>query len=395
MDSFKICDENSCSGCSACLSICPQDAIFMTENLHGSTIPKINMKKCIACNACRNVCPNNRFLGSWKRSDYAYAVWSEDKDDIAYSSSGGAAAVFSRYIVRNGGVVFGAASIDGTVKHIRSDSESELGKLRGSKYVQSQIGDTYRLVKREVLGGKSVLFIGTPCQIAGLRNFLGKEYENLLMMDLICHGTPPEKYLQEHIHSVVGKKKWNYVAFRGEKDFYLTVLDDNRILYQQKADEDMYFRAFLDGLIFRENCYQCQYACPDRVSDITIGDFWGLDRTKLIHPYMGKVSLVLLNSEKGEKLFNSCMEAFVWEKRDICEALNPQQGNLLHPSDRHSDRNIFLDSYPQLGFTRSVKKTRVWKIIRNERIKKILGKYNLKFIYRIMKPLNRFVKNGQ
>lgn len=385
MDSLKICDENSCLGCCACINICPKDAISMVENMYGSTIPKVNMEKCIVCNSCINVCPNNKNTEK-SRSDYAYAVWSKNDEDITYSSSGGAAAVFSRFILRNNGIVFGAVFNDSTVKHIRVDNELELYKLRGSKYVQSQVGMVYRLVKKEVMDNTLVLFIGTPCQIAGLQNYLGKQYENLVTIDLICHGTPPKRYLQEYINNVIKKiDVWNNVTFRGEKDYFLTVLNDNHILYQCKADEDLYFKAFLDGLIFRENCYQCKYACIDRVSDITIGDFWGLDKTKLSHPYTGKVSLVLLNSYKGKRLFNCCKEEFVWEKRNISEALNPQQGNLMQPSTKHIDRQIFIDNYNQIGFVKAVKKTRVGKIIRNERIKRILRKYNLKFIYCIFR----------
>lgn len=200
---MKICDENRCSGCCACLNICPTGAISMIENEYGSTVPKVDMKRCIVCNACIGRCPNNKITEK-KRSDYAYAVWSKNDEDIALSSSGGAATVFSRYILKNGGVVFGAAVIDNTVKHIRIDSESEIGKLRGSKYVQSQIGEVYRFVKKEVIDGKFVLFIGTPCQISGLKNYLGKYYANLVTIDLICHGTPPLKYLLEYISSIIG-----------------------------------------------------------------------------------------------------------------------------------------------------------------------------------------------
>lgn len=384
MDTMKICDDNSCSGCCACFNICPKDAISMIENENGITIPKVNMKKCIICNACRNVCPNNT-IPKRMRSDYAYAVWSKDDEDIAHSSSGGAAAVFSRKILQNYGVVFGAAYTDGTVKHIRVDNESELYKLRGSKYVQSQIDKIYNLVKKDVISGKQVLFTGTPCQVAGLQSYLGKDYENLLTIDLVCHGTPPIKYLQEYISDIIGKNEiWNTIAFRGSYDCYLTVSDNARIVYQRKAGDDLYFHAFLQGLTYRENCYHCQYACIDRVADITIGDFWGLDKTKLIHPYTGKVSLVLLNSKKGERLFTVAKEDLIWEQRDINEALNPKQGNLLHPSSKHCDRKIFIDSYHKIGFKRAVNKTRIGKIIRNERIKKFLRKNHLIFLYDIV-----------
>lgn len=392
MKAFKICADSKCMGCYACYNACPRDAILMMENKFGSITPKINEKKCISCNACIKVCPINTVQKKCN-SDYAYAVWSKDKKDIIQSSSGGAASVFSKKILRIGGSVFGAACVEGDIKHIKISKESDIDKLRGSKYVQSQIGNIYQLVKKELASDRWVLFIGTPCQIAALLNYLGKNYEKLVTVDLICHGTPPAKYLKEHINKVLRKKNtWDNVTFRGKKDFNLTVLNNDQVLYQRNANEDTYFLAFLEGLIFRESCYSCQYACPDRVSDITIGDFWGLDKGKLKNFYEGKVSLVLLNSDKGKNIFFGCQEYFVWERRDFTEALNLQQRNLLYPSIKHEDREVFLSNYVHFGFEKSIKKTKIGKIIRNEQIKRKIEKYNLMIFYRIIKRFSKLIK---
>lgn len=368
---MEICKTISCTGCFACKNICPKGAITVGYDRYDKSIPKVDESKCVNCGACMKVCPVNRPVEK-RRAEYSVAVWSQNSQDQQLSSSGGAAAVFSRWILNNGGVVFGAASLDKTVKHIKVETEEELEKLRGSKYVQSDIGYTYREAREALKIGRMVLFTGTPCQIAGLKNFLGKDDDNLITVDLVCHGTPPVRYLQDHIAHAAPEKAWNRVSFRGRYDWLLTVFDNNEIVYQAPRECDSYFMAFLEGLTYRDNCYACSYACPERVSDITIGDFWGLDRKKLEHDYHGRISLVLPNTEKGKRFFEQCQDGLVWERRALEEALVPEQGNLLHPSIPHPDRETFLFHYPKLGFEGAMKKTNLWRVVKTVRIKQIM-----------------------
>lgn len=358
-----ICDYEQCTGCCACMNICGKDAISMTADKYGKSIPQIDADKCVSCGACSKVCPIN--CPSEKRMPKtAYAVWSYNEEDKKHSSSGGVAAVMGRQIISQGGVVFGCAAVDGQVKHTAAHTMKEAEAFRGSKYVQSYAGLIYREVKACLKENKKVLFVGVPCQVAALYNYLGKEYDNLYTIDLICHGTPPIHYLEEHIKDAIGNKKWDSVSFRGRYDWKLTVFDKSNIRYQRDRHSDLYFRAFLDALIYRENCYQCSYACPERCADMTIGDFWGLDKSALRTQYDGNISLVLTNTEKGKNMLSECGSEFYIQERPLEEAMNEQQWNLLHPSVAPKDREVFLEMYPKVGFDKAVAHTEIGKKVK-------------------------------
>ncbi|MGO5421341.1 Coenzyme F420 hydrogenase/dehydrogenase, beta subunit C-terminal domain [Mediterraneibacter faecis] len=367
---MDLCGLSDCTGCFACMNVCPKGAITSTIDKYGKTIPFIDNQKCISCGQCRKVCPvlNPLQLNKAKSS---FAVWSRDEKDVRLSSSGGAASVFSKCVIKNSGIVYGCTSCEGTAKHIAVDTLEDIDRLRGSKYVQSDIGMVYRDVQAKLNDGKTVLFIGTPCQIAGLKGYLGKEYVKLITIDLICHGTPPISYLQEHIKSKVKNEHFDFFSFRGEYDWILTVSKKDKIIYKYKRDFDEYFLSFLDALTYRDNCYSCRYARPERVSDITVGDFWGIDRTTLKTPYKGRISVVLPNTDKGKAFFDSCKEGFVYEERSFDEAANSKQGNLLHPSTPHQDRKIFLENYLKDGFDKAVMKTGIGRVLIVNRFKRV------------------------
>ncbi|MBQ9737116.1 MAG: Coenzyme F420 hydrogenase/dehydrogenase, beta subunit C-terminal domain [Clostridia bacterium] len=357
------------------MNICRKNAIEVTQSEYGELIPKVNEEKCVACGMCQKICPSNNeqvFSGQTR----AYAAWSKNEDDVALSSSGGVASVFSRYVIKKGGAVFGAESSDKATKHICISTEDELCKLRGSKYVQSEIGFTYRDAEKQLKDGKLVLFTGTPCQIAGLKAYLGKDYGNLITVDLICHGTPSHTYLKEHLDAKC--KSWDGYSFRGKYDFVMVAYLKEQPVFIKNRFRDEYFMAFLNGLSYRESCYECKYARPERVSDITIGDFWGLDRKSLKNPYKGRISLILPNTQKGQEFIKETEALFNIEERKVKEAQNPQQGNLLQPSAKPKDREKFLENYKKMGFDRAVRKTNLWKknvkIQRRLQIRSFVGK---------------------
>lgn len=365
---MNICNTYDCTGCFACMNICTKDAISVITDDLGKTIPHIDSSKCIECGLCKKICPVENAV-ELKKTDDAFAVWSNEDKDREVSSSGGAAAVFSRYVLKNGGCVFGASSNGGITNHICIEDEKDIDRLRGSKYVQSFIGLTYREIKNKLDKGKFVLFTGTPCQVAGLNSFLHKDYDNLITVDLICHGTPPHKYLEEHINEKLNGKKWDCYSFRGKYDWFLSVYCNKKIIYQTRRESDEYFMAFLNAMTFRDNCYKCKYARKERVSDITIGDFWGLDRKNLKNQYKGRISLVLPNTENGQSFFDKCKDRFTYEKRSIEEAANPMQGNLLQPSIPHKEREIFIEKYKKDGFEKAVRGTLLGKLVRKNRLK--------------------------
>ena len=242
----------------------------------------------------------------------AYACWNLDINERKSSSSGGLASIFYTHFINNkSGICYGC-NYDENIQLVfsRASTLDEIKKFKTSKYSFSYIGKSYREIQKDLNNGLYVVFVGTPCQVAGLKSFLRKDYDNLLAIDLICHGMPPQKYLDEYIESLNLDEKPNNLTFRGILNFYFSLYKDDKILYSKKASEDLFFKAFLEGLFYNENCYSCQYANSERVGDITIGDFWGLgDEEPFEHDTSNGVSVALINhdlfleiySEKGLK----------------------------------------------------------------------------------------------
>ncbi len=382
-----ICDKKDCTGCFACVNVCAKQAISVQTDECGKTVPHVDERRCVECGACVKACPVNS-KPEFYMPQIAIAAWSNNHEDVLESSSGGAAAVFARGVIKQSGVVYGSASMNGEVKHIRVEREEDLYLLRGSKYVQSDIGVVYQEVKQDLYGGRTVLFTGVPCQIAGLKAFLRHDYENLITVDLICHGVTPFSYLNEYIKEVVNKP-WSRVSFRGKRNYHLTVYCEDEIIYSEPRDLDFYFQAFSDKLSFRDNCYSCTYAQGERCGDITIGDFWGIDRSTIKNNYNGRISLMLLNTEKGTLFWKQCADKFVWEERTISEAVNPAQGGLIHPSAPHCDRDRFIEQYRKKDFKKAVEATSVGKAVHKRRIKtKIKKNWIIQRILRIKRQVN-------
>lgn len=363
-----LCDKVQCTGCLACVNSCKLGAISISVDDLGKTYPQIDETMCIACRQCESVCPVLNPLEKRVPIE-VYAAWSMNEDDIAKSSSGGLGTVFARKVILTGGVVCGAAVSDGTVKHIIVDTMKDLDKLRGSKYVQSDINSVYRDIKKVLNAGRKVLFIGTPCQAAGLRRYVRGKEDNLLVVDLICHGVPPYDYLKQYLSEI--SQSYDTFSFRGTNDWYLTTYKNKEIIYKESRYEDLYFQAFLNGLVFRDNCYKCEYASKERISDITIGDFWGIDRSTLEHPYEGKISVMLVCSEKGKAFIDQLDEnTFIKENRTIEEAVNEYQTNLIRPSNCPKERAFFEVKYRKYGFTKAVASTSIGRKVRLRKIKK-------------------------
>lgn len=354
-----ICLPNLCTACAACMNACQHGAITMHEDEHGYLYPKINTSTCIDCGLCKKVCPVLHPV-DFNIPSGVFAVVSRDNWEHKTSASGGAASVMGRYILKNGGVVYGCAQENyKNIRHIRVSSEEELNDLKGSKYVQSDIGFCYRMVKRDLQKGRSVVFVGTPCQVAGLRAYLHRDYEQLYTIDLVCHGVAPQRMLREdvEIYNVSVEQEKLYVNFRWKAKYgiqygiQLCQKDEkcSRVLKSVRYPCDAYITAFMTGLSFRENCHQCVYSGIDRVGDITVGDFWGLGafyETK-INPQKG-VSLFLVNSEKGRKLFDEIKKEFVCEERTLKEAVRGNT-NLRHPSPRPQNKDLFMQAFKEQG----------------------------------------------
>lgn len=365
---MKLCDSSSCVGCCACLNICSQKAIQMTKNKFGELLPSIDMKKCIECGACRKVCP---VINDTEKSSplAAYAAWSKDAETVRNSASSGIVTELSGEIISAGGVVFGTRYEGNTLIFDYADNQEKIELFKGSKYVHAYIGNAYQSVKKFLKTGVKVLFVGTPCQIAGLKCFLNKNYPNLYTVDLICHGVAPNAYLQEYMRDKLGKKTYDSVIFRGAEGEKTVAYNQDRIIYLKKKTADYFYYAYAKGLIHRENCYSCPYSSQERVGDITAGDFWGIDKNKLnINaseiPY---VSLVLVNNLKGKDLFKMAQKRLIFEERPFSEALSANK-QLTAPCQKNDERDMFLKIYSKTGFIKAMKSTELYRVVRKNDI---------------------------
>ncbi len=351
----QVCDKELCTGCSACMNACPTKAITMTEGEIGHIFPTIN-DNCIECNRCVRTCPvNSKVVLNTPMK--VYAAWAKDNQEHQTSTSGGAAACFTNKILANEGAVYGCSSLPhGEIKHIRVTTSAEAHLLKGSKYVQSHIGEVYRQIAQDLKADKKVLFIGLPCQVAGLKNFIGKEPTNLITVDLICHGVPSQKILFDYLQAKgINKQLIDSVRFREQGGCFLSVRENNKVVYRKPEHKDLYFIAFNDNLCFRNSCFTCRYAQSNRCSDLTIGDFWGLGKSEPFrYQTNGNVSVILVNSAKGEEFLAECNSDMNLVERSLTEAVAGNH-NLQRPSIA-PNADKFHRLYTQVSLTKALKR---------------------------------------
>lgn len=280
---IRILDNSQCCGCEACRNICPRQCILMKEDNEGFLYPEVNFSDCIDCGLCERVCP---VLNPSKERIpvVVYAAKHYDDNIRLASSSGGVFTFIAEKVIDEGGVVFGARFNDQWgVIHDYVETKEKLSCFRGSKYVQSRIGDTYKQVLLFLQSGRKVLFTGTSCQIAGLKLFLRKEYDNLLTVDIICHGVPSPKVWKRYLNEItlIDGLQVTDISFRnkhkGWRDFSLKVDMQGKKLYLRSFKSDLYFDFFLSNMILRPSCYSCPAKSGKSCSDITLGDFWGIE----------------------------------------------------------------------------------------------------------------------
>ena len=328
---MELADKEVCSGCHACFNACPKHCITMTYDEDGFLQPNIDTSICIECGKCKAVCPVLKdYNGNPKGK--AFACINNNDNIRIQSSSGGVFTLIAEYVLDNGGVVFGAAFDDElNVKHIEVSTKKELNLLRGSKYLQSEIGDSFIRVKEYLENGKLVLFTGTPCQISGLKAYLNKAYDNLIMQDLICHGVPSPKVWQIYLRYQSKKHKSqvdreSIPVFRkkdeGWQRYSVSLSFINGAEYCSTFDRDLFMNAFLSNICLRLSCYNCHSKSLNRESDITLADFWGVDN--VIPELFDDIgtSLVLVNSKKGMKIFEYISQYMKCRETDIDVAVS-------------------------------------------------------------------------
>lgn len=350
MNKINLCDS-TCTQCYACKTVCPKDCIEFIDYEAGFKIPSIDRSKCIECGACMKACHVISLKADLKLPLKTYACWTKNKDDRSNSSSGGAFSVLARRILANGGVVYGATmTSDLTIRHIAITKEEDLIAIQGSKYVQSNIEGIYSDVKLRLGKGISVLFSGTPCQVAGLKTFLKRDYENLLTCDVVCHGVPSQTAFNIYIDKIGIRDKSNNVYFRFTEGWGFRLSRQavaptlgggfrKKLIPQFKA---YYMKAFTKGLMFGEACYDCHYAHPKRISDFTLADYWGLgEHIPFNYPTQRGVSCMLVNTQHGLNFINSCEDLMLIE-RPLEEAIEGNH-NLSFVSDRPRGRDTYYE----------------------------------------------------
>lgn len=317
--------KNNCTGCYACENICPKNCIDMKVDKEGFRYPNVYEEVCIKCEKCLNVCPilNQKTIVN---NPKAYASYNKDERIRRESSSGGIFTLLSEKVIQNNGVVFGAKFDDKfDVVHGYTQDIKGLKSFRGSKYVQSKIGQAYNQVKNFLKNNRLVLFSGTPCQIAGLKSFLGKDYSNLICIDIICHGVPSPLAWDKYKSEISRGKNITSINFRdktyGWKTYSFRIDFDDNTSFLEKGADNKYIRGFIGDIYLRPSCHNCKFKTLNRQSDITLADFWGIENIDSKMDDGNGTSLVIVNSKKGNHILKEIEDFIVFKEVDLNNAI--------------------------------------------------------------------------
>lgn len=346
---IEITSKDKCCGCRNCENICPQNAISMVKDSEGFSYPVVDKDKCINCGLCARKCPLLNINKNNEFKKICYAAKSKNDKIQKMGSSGGVFGQFASYIINNDGFVCGAIMTDEMlVKHIITNEKKDLIKLYGSKYVFSDLENLFLKIRKILDDNKLVLFCGVPCQVNALNSFLSKKYDNLITVEIICHGVPSPLLFQKYIKYLENKNNFkilNY-EFRNKKASAwgtfkgLITYEKNGICREKiiNADFDKYFANFLKAEGYRESCYNCLFASENRNADFTIGDFWGIEKIKPKMLDNNGVSEIIINSKKGVDFFEKIKDNFEYEDVSF-EDIIKYNGQLSHPSKRSNKRD--------------------------------------------------------
>ena len=389
---IEIENKKDCCGCAACTQVCPKHCITMVEDAEGFLYPNVELEKCVGCDMCQRVCPILIKAEEDTQDIKAYAAYNLDEKERLQSSSGGVFSLLAKQILREGGVVYGAAMSEDctSVCHIKIESPDELAALRGSKYIQSSTEGVYKQIKNELDDGRKVLFSGTPCQIAGLKSFLITDHENLFCIGVICHGVPSSKLWRKYLRyrenraGASARRTFFRHKYYGWKMYAVLFEFSNSTAYKQILYKDLFMQMFLQNICLRPACYVCPFKGLHQLADISLADFWGANT---ICPEMDDdkgLSLVLVHTPKGNELFQEIKETMNSKEVDFQQAasLNPA---IIEPCAKPINRDFFMNdmgtlTIKQLGAKYLKKKSivvriRIWMSVNiKKRLQKALRK---------------------
>ena len=348
--------RQDCTACGACVQVCPHNCIELKSNEQGMFFPNIDKGKCIGCNLCEKVCHlcNSVLLND--EIKYAYAVTHPEKDVLDRSTSGGAFTAIAKYVLSKGGAVFGCAWTEHLIpRHICVETEQELAYLNGSKYVESEIGSTFKDAKDMLDNGRIVLYSGTPCQIAGLKAFLRKPYKNLITADIVCHGVAPKVFFLKYIDWLENRLQiriTNY-DFRSKRNRGWSIAGilegfslrtGRNVIRKIFYFNEYYYYHFLKGTIYRDSCYLCKYANLNRPGDFTLGDLWGAEGLTLDYSIDRGCSLLLVNTSKAKDILQSLNVNKTEIPIEFALKYNKQ---LLYAHSKPVDRDVVLEKFTE------------------------------------------------
>lgn len=377
-------NKNECCGCNACENVCHNKSITMIEDFEGFKYPKVNMDTCTHCNACERVCPVLAEPKN-KQDDFdIYACYHNDDNVLKNSSSGGIFTALAEYVLDKNGVVYGAIfSEKDSVSHIKVDNLEDLDKLRGSKYIQSDIGNCFADIKKDLQSGKFVLFTGTPCQVAGLHYFLGKKYNNLILCDFICFGVANPKLFRKYIGAIedkFGKKVAKYKFRSKNKGWKAIGHNGSEIIFEDNSSEFIYpffnnsfMLGYSKAIVLRPICHECGFKMDNSYSDFKIADFWGVDK---IAPEMYNqkgTSMVFVNTDKAKSIYESLGNKITSQKVNYEDILKYQP--LLNTSKPYSPE-----------------RDRLIKDLQSKDYKYLERKYFNKYIWIVSKAIERTIR---
>lgn len=351
---MELPSKNRCCGCGACAQRCPQNCITMEEDEEGFRYPVIDEEKCIGCGLCEKTCPSlNRHRHEMKEG--VYAASAKEQELVKRSSSGGMSGILAEYILQKEGVVFGAAFNEKMeLVHCAAETEAECRKFHGSKYIQSNTRNTFAECKQYLDAGKYALYTGTPCQIAGLKQYLQKDYEKLLTAELICHGVPSPGIWRKYISELEEEKQDRIidVSFRykdrGWKEYRFRTAYEKGQTEVIPGAQSPYLAAFLNNLTLRPSCYECRHRLAYTQSDFMIGDFWGVGNYYQSFDEQLGVSALVILSEKGKKVFGEIKNKICWEKSDL-SMLTPMNGCIQLSVFPNRNRTRLMEAYAEKG----------------------------------------------
>ncbi len=382
-------NKNQCCGCTACANVCPCNAITMVADEEGFKYPEINGDLCVECGRCKTVCQIHSLKTEKEIEPVVYAAKNADDETRAKSTSGGMFSVFANKVLQDGGVIYGVAySDDFTVVHERAETAEDYERFRGSKYVQSDLNDCFSKVKEDLKNGRKVLFTGTPCQIAGLKTFLGDKAnsENIILCEIICHGAPSPKLWKDHLallESERGSKVVNYrnrskvLGWHGHNEHVF--FENGKEEYKTKLSQ-LHKDLFYAHLTIRPSCYACQYTQFPRSADISIADFWGIENFMPEFDDNKGTSMLILNTNKALNLYNEVKDNLVCRGSNIEDAF---YDNHKKPAKMNVNRDNFWRDYQAHGYLYVAQKysayTTVGRIKRQTKIiiKEITKKLNI------------------